>query len=71
MNVMLRLVFKRLNGVKDTFSFRYADTSATPTQVKTLMTNILANKDIYAEQPAEIVGAEFYTTNSTPINLPA
>ena len=69
MATRLRLVFSGAGEKKITLSFPYARGSATGTEVKTLMQGIVADGSIYEDVPTGIVGAEFLTSTSTPINL--
>ena len=65
----LKLVFTGSFNKKVNFNYPDADGSATATQVKTLMQNIVANKDIFAEQPLALESAAFVTTTSVPVDL--
>ena len=65
---MLRLVFKGSMDKKITFSYPDANSTATD-QVKNLMQVIVANNEIFAEQPHAIESATFITTISEPVNL--
>ena len=65
----LKLVFKGSSDKKLTFNYPDADSSATAAQVKTLMQNMVANKDIFAEQPLVMDSAAFVTTTSVPVDL--
>ena len=65
----LRLVFLASNDKKLTFTYPNADSSASASQVKTLMQVIIANGDIFAEEPLSIVGAEFVARDVTEINV--
>ena len=69
MATRLRLVFSGAGEKKITLSFPYARGSATGTEVKTLMQGIVADGSIYEDVPTGIVGAEFLTSSSSPINL--
>ena len=65
----LRLVFTGSNDKKVIFSFPLADSSASAAQVKTLMQVIVANGDIFAEEPLALVGAEFINRGVTPVDI--
>ena len=65
----LKLVFTGSSNKKVNFTYPDANTAATAVQVKTLMQNIVANKDIFAEQPLALESATFITTTSVPVNL--
>jgi len=65
----LKLVFNGSSNKKVNFNYPDADGAATATQVKTLMQNIVANGDIFAEQPISLVSATFVTTTSVPVDL--
>jgi len=65
----LKLVFKGASDKKLTFTYPDANGAATATQVKTLMQNIIANKEIFAEQPLVMDSATFVTTTSVPVDL--
>ena len=69
MATRLKLVFSGAGEKKITLSFPYARSSAAGTEVKTLMQGIVADGSIYEDVPMGIVGAEFLTSTSTPINL--
>ena len=65
----LKLVFSGAGETKVTMLFPSARTSATGAEVKALMQGIMADGSIYDDVPKGIVGAEFLTSTSTPINL--
>jgi hypothetical protein len=67
--VTLRLVFDSNSGKKINMTFTNADTGVSAIQVKTLMQMIVANKDVFAEEPLAIVGAEFISRGVTAINV--
>lgn len=69
MATTLRLVFSSDDGKKITQSYPYADASATGEQVKSLMQTIIANKDIFMEQPEGIIGAEFAVETIVPVSV--
>jgi len=65
----LRLVFGASNDKKVTFSYPNAKNTATATQVKTLMQAIVANGEIFAEEPLSIVGAELIARDITEVDV--
>jgi len=69
MAVNLKLVFSGMADKRVSFNFPCADYTATGTQVKTLMQNMVANGDIYAEVPVSLSKAEFVVNTVTPIDI--
>ena len=65
----LRLVFTGSSSKKLTFNYPDADSSVPAVQVKTLMQRIIANADIFAEQPLAMDSATFVTTASAPVDI--
>ena len=65
----LKLVFVGSANKKVAFTYPDAYSAATATQVKTLMQNMVANGDIFAEVPVALESATFVTTTSVPVNL--
>ena len=65
----LKLVFKGSGDKKLTFNYPDADSTATATQVKTLMQGMITNNDIFAEQPLTMESATFVTTTSVSVDL--
>ncbi len=60
------------NGDKTaTFTFNYAKPSATTAQVKALMNAMIANKEIYENQPVTAKSAKAITTSETVYDLAA
>ena len=71
MATSLRCVF-RADGNQDrriTVTFNHADITATGAQVKTLMEAMIDNKEIYADEPGSIVGAEFVARAVIPVDV--
>ena len=69
MNTNLRLTFDGNDGRNVSFNFPFADSSASATQVKTLMQIITANGEIYAEAPQSPSRAEFVVRDVIPIDI--
>ena len=69
MSTYLRLAFSGSGGKKVNFSFSPAEVTATGAQVKTLMQEMVANGDIYAEPPLGLVEAKFDVRTVIPINI--
>ena len=65
----LKLVFTGSIDKKVTINYPDANASAGAPVVKNLMQEIIANKDIFAEQPLAMVSATFITTMSVPVDL--
>ena len=65
----LKLVFDGNSGKKVSFSYPLADITAAGSQVKTLMENIVANGDIYADAPQALSKAEFLVNDVIPIDI--
>jgi len=65
----LRLVFTGSANKKVNFNYPDANASVPAVQVKTLMQRIVANNDIFAEQPLAMESATFVTTTSVPVDL--
>ena len=65
----LRCVF---NGVGDrnvSMTFPNADATASAGQIRALMQSIVANGDIFSEEPTGIVGAEFIVREVIDIDV--
>ena len=65
----LKLAFGGADGKKISFNFPCADVTASAAQVKTLMQMIVANGDIYSEIPQTLTKAEFYVSETTPVDI--
>jgi hypothetical protein len=63
------VTFKANGGKEVSLTFPYANASANPAQVKSLMQGIVANGDIYAEPPLALVEAQFINRVTIPVNL--
>ncbi|GHV48023.1 hypothetical protein FACS1894204_11980 [Synergistales bacterium] len=71
MPTSLTLSFLGSDEKSVSITYPYADSSALPADVKTLMTRIITNKDIFAEPPLTIRKAEFIDRTVTPVAFPA
>jgi hypothetical protein len=65
----LRCVFEGNGSRRITMSWRHADPTTPAAQVRTLMQEIVANGDIFSDEPVSIVGAEFVTRQVTQLNV--
>jgi hypothetical protein len=65
----LKLTFKASGDKEVALTFPYADASASSAQVKSLMQDIVANSDIYAEPPLALLDAKFVNHVNIPIDL--
>ena len=65
----LRLVFEDRHGNRFTVSYPDADGDASAIQVRSYMQLMIANREIFAQDPSVIVGAEFVQRAVTPINV--
>ena len=69
MTTTLRLVFKDDNDATINMRFANANATADPADVKSLTQAIISNADVYAEQPATVIGAEFIVNTTLPVDL--
>ncbi len=65
----LRLVFKDASDRNKSLTYGLVKDNPAPSDVKDLMTAIVANGSIFEIAPASIVGAELITKNVTDINV--
>jgi len=65
----LRLIFTGNADRRVTFNYPNANASVPAAQVRTLMQRIVANNDIFAEQPLAMESATFITTASVPVDI--
>ena len=65
----LKLVFKGSGDKKLSFNYPDADSTVPAAQVKILMQGMIANGEIFAEQPLVIESATFVTTTTVPVDL--
>ncbi|MDR1732194.1 MAG: DUF2922 domain-containing protein [Synergistaceae bacterium] len=65
----LRLTFDGGQGKKLAMTFSNANPATPAGSVKALIAKILANKEIFSEEPGNILNADFVTTTVTPVNL--
>ena len=57
--VALRCVFEDVAGREFSMSWNHANSSAPAGAIRMLMQTVVANKDIFAQKPEKLVGAEF------------
>ena len=69
MAAKLKLIFDGDGGKKVSMTFACADVEAGSALVKTLMQEIVANGDIYAETPLAPVSAAFAINTTLPVNI--
>lgn len=65
----LKLVFKKADGNKVTQNYNYAAASPGRTNVKTLMSTIIANRAVFQQQPTSEVSADIVTTTKVAYDL--
>ena len=68
-NTILQLIFSGTADKKLTIRFPNANAAATAAQVKALMQAIVANAEVYAELPVEMLEANMISTIKTPVSL--
>ena len=66
----LKLYFTGAGDRKINRILPYADDNAAGSDVKALMSGIIANGDIYTDAPLAIVKAELLDSSTAPITLP-
>lgn len=64
----LQLVFGTASGQK-TFSYNYANASASTASVKLLMSTMIANGSVYKYPPLTAVSAKFQITTESEVDL--
>lgn len=67
----LVLSFENDEGRTTTYTFNYAKSTATATQVKALMNGMITNKVIYENAPTVIKSAKTVTTSESVYDLSA
>ena len=65
----LRMMFKASDGANIAIAYDHANTSATAQQVKALMDAIIANKEIFSQQPQTALGAEMLCRERMTIDI--
>lgn len=68
---VLNMIYKDAADGQKVISFRYADNTADATDIRALNTAILANKEIWDDQPITPVRAEMVTTEISTTDLSA
>jgi hypothetical protein len=68
-NTSLYLKFNAAGEKKVSITYPHADSECGDSAVKSLMQNIVANGEIYAEPPLALAAAEFVSRSVVPVSL--
>jgi hypothetical protein len=69
MAVSLRCVFTNADDKRLSYTFPHADSGASAAAVKAHMLNMVDNKELFADEPVNLVGAEFVITEVMPVDI--
>lgn len=67
---LLRMVFLGAGDRKITMSFPYCVPSPRATDVNSIGTSIIANADVFSDEPLSLLSAEVVQTTKTSIAVP-